>query len=174
MSTWKGWMQKAITYLQYKAGYDKGYQEGQQKGMFEAAMFVTMMNKYGGIEYIPTRLILEAMPSRGTIIIKQQALKLVTLRLRELVELMDQPPIDETISLIVKFLEYDETLTAEEAEAIDRIVDSLSYFSNLIFLAIKLDGLNMEAMLDKLHLPENKQYLALYYSYMKNEYFVVR
>lgn len=175
MSAWKEWMQNAVAFLKYKAGWDAGYTQGEKAGQYEAAMFITLMKQYGSIEGIPTNLILEAMPGRGPIVIKQQAIKLATLHLRDFCTSMDLPIITETIEIVIKYLENDmASMTPDEALEIDLITESPSYFSSLIFLAAKVDGLNIEELLERLHRPGNTKALDLYYRCMKNEYFVVR
>lgn len=179
MSAWKEWMQNAVNFIRYKTGYDlgraKGIEAGRKAGMFEAAMFVTMMKQYGAIELIPTHLLLEALPHGGDQVVKKQAIKLAALHLREMVEVLTLPLVPETMEIIAKYLEGDIAgMTPDEAVEVDLIIESPSYFSSLLFLASKVDNLVIEDMLTKLHLPENKHLLKAYYSCMKNEAFVVR
>lgn len=171
------WM-KAARYLGYKRGFEtgaaKGLEQGKIQGRLEAQVFVQLMQHYGSIDAIPTAVLRKELPGSHHIFIAQQLIKLATIRLQAIIEAIGMPRIDNTVDIVIKFLERDPAMTEEEAAAIDAILDSQSCFGGLISLAERVDHLDVELFMKLIREPLPKPHLNEYYDCLKNDHFIVR
>lgn len=173
MFDWGRWAMKIGNALGYTKGFPKGLSDGQQQGRLEAQVMVLLMKQYGSFDAIPTAVIRENMPVMGHVIVNQQLIKLAACKLRDMLEELGMPPINNTIDLVIKFLETDPNLSDEDAAKIDAILESTSVFGGLISLAEKEDFLDVELFMRKIREPLPNPHLNEYYACLKNDCFEV-
>lgn len=178
MFDWKHLVIKAASLLGYSQGYQIGYQgafeRGIKSGKLEAQSLAVLMQQYGSFDAIPTAEIHKYLPNTGHIIASQQMIKLATIRLQKIIADIDMPLPDNTVTMVIKFLEYDPSMTVEEAAKIDAVLESNSCFGALISLAEQEDHLDVELFMRRIREPLPTPHLDEYYACLKNEHFVVR
>lgn len=174
MFDWKGWGMKLGMALGYQKGFPEGMSKGQKQGALEAQMFVLLMKQYGSFDAIPTAVIRKEMPAMGHVVANQQLIKLATIRLQVMISEIEMPPINNTVDMVIKFLETDPNLSDEDAAKIDAVLESNSVFGGLISLAEKEDHLDVELFMRKIREPLPNPHLNEYYACLKDDHFAVK
>jgi hypothetical protein len=178
MIDWKYLFMKAAAVLGYTQGYNKtfpmGYKKGIEEGKAEARILVTLLKTYGSFDAIPTAAIHDCMPTMGHHIANQQRVKKAAIKLQAMLEELEMPYINNTVDIVLQYLENDPKISDENCERITAIVDSNSCFGGLISLAEKVDHLDVELFMLKLREPLPNPHLNEYYACLKDEYFVVK
>lgn len=174
MFDWKGWGMKLGMALGYAKSFPEGFTKGQKQGALEAQMFVLLMKQYGSFDAIPTAVIRKEMPAMGHVVANQQLIKLATIKLQAMIHEIGMPPINNTVDMVIKFLETDPNLSDEDAAKIDAVLESNSVFGGLISLAEQEDHLDIELFMRKIREPLPNPHLNEYYVCLKDEHFTVK
>lgn len=178
MFDWKHLFMKAAVLLGYSEGYNKtfpmGYKKGIEEGKAEARILVTLLKTYGSFDAIPTAAIHDCMPTMGHHIANQQRIKKATIKLQAMLEELGMPYINNTVDMVLKYLENDSSLSDQDCERINAVVESTSCFGGLISLAETVDFLDVELFMRKIREPLPNPHLNEYYACLKDEHFIVK
>lgn len=157
-----------------REGFDQGLTEGIQQGKAEARVLAKLMKHYGSFDNIPTAAIREGMPTMGMHVANQQLIKKACVRFMNMLDEIGMPPANNTVDLVIKFLENDPTISDEGCEQITAVLDNPTCFGGLVSLAEIIDHMDVELFMRLIRDPLPNPHLEEYHACLKNDYFTVQ